>query len=451
MQVTLTEMLQARERRADRQKVLFQKYGKTLICFTMNIAGPIKNSGQIQRGFQLGVRVLKEQLQIAGIDIAFFEENHKETGNEAFFVVDKDPYTVKKIAVEVEEYTQIGKLLYIEVFDSFGERVRRCDVGARERTCLICGGTAQVCARSRTHSVEQLQQESKSILLQSLQQADSHTIAQLACQALLYEVATTPKPGLVDRANSGSHRDMDIFSFQASAAALWPYFLQCAEIGMRTRTEAPEKTFVALRIPGKQAEGDMLRATGGVNTHKGAIFSMGLLCGALGRLKREQWGSPERILLECSAMTVGIVERDFAGLTSTQAKTTGQALYIKYGVTGVRGQAEAGFPAVLNVGLPKLEHGLAHGKTFNEAGCAALLAMLAVTVDTNLIHRGGYEKQQEVAAAMNRLLAAEPFPSEKTLELLDKQFIELNLSPGGTADLLALVYMLYFLKGVQHE
>lgn len=278
----------------------------------------------------------------------------------------------------------------------------------------------------------------------------SGTVARLACQALLYEVATTPKPGLVDRNNSGSHRDMDFFTFQASAAALWPYFARCAETGMDTRSGPPEETFSRLRLLGTLAEGEMFHATGGVNTHKGAIFSMGIFCGALGRLERKDWKNPEQILSECAAMTRGIVSRDYADLTWETAKTAGQRLYLEYGITGVRGQAEAGFPAVLHVGLPKLEAALAAGKTINEAGCAALLAMLAETVDTNLIHRGGYETQQKVAEALSALLEREPFPSEATLEALDGAFMERNLSPGGTADLLALVYLLHFLKEEAH-
>ena len=195
----------------------------------------------------------------------------------------------------------------------------------------------------------------------------------------------------------------------------------------------------------------MRRATGGVNTHKGAIFSMGILCGALGQLERAQWGNPAAVLAECAAMTEGLVSKDYVNLTPETAKTAGQKLYLQYGITGVRGQAEAGFPTVLNVGLPKLEAALAAGKSINEAGCAALLAMLADTVDTNMIHRGGYERAKEAAEEIGALLEKEPFPTKETLEKLDAEFIRDNLSPGGTADLLALVYMLHFLKEEPHE
>lgn len=292
-----------------------------------------------------------------------------------------------ELTVEIEDGTAVGRLFDMDVLRPDGQKVDRQELGLSSRKCLICGGPAQACARSRTHTVAQLQEKTGSILSEAIREADRQTIARLACQALLYEVATTPKPGLVDRANSGSHRDMDIFTFQASAAALWPYFARCAEIGIDTRLESPEETFSRLRVPGKLAEGEMLRATGGVNTHKGAIFSMGILCGALGRLEREQWGNPELVLRQCAAMTKGIVSRDYAGLTMETANTAGQTLYLQYGITGVRGQAEAGFPAVLNIGLPKLEAGLAQGKTINDSGCAALIAMLAETVDTNMIPR----------------------------------------------------------------
>ena len=242
---------------------------------------------------------------------------------------------------------------------------------------------------------------------------------------------------------------MDFFTFQASAAALYPYFSQCVKIG-RTTEEAKE-TFRRLRLPGKLAEGEMLRATAGINTHKGAIFSMGILCGALGRLEREQWSDPSAVLSECAAMTKGLVSEDYVNLTPETAKTAGQKLYLQYGITGVRGQAEGGFPAVLNVGLPKLEAALAAGKSINKAGCAALLAMLADTVDTNMIHRGGYVLAKETSQKLKALLEKEPFPSKETLEALDAEFIEKNLSPGGTADLLTLTYLLHFLKEESHE
>lgn len=237
---------------------------------------------------------------------------------------------------------------------------------------------------------------------------------------------------------------MDIFTFLRSSAALWPYFARCVRTGRETAARPAPETFAALRWPGKLAEGAMAAATGGVNTHKGAVFSLGLLCGALGRLDREAWRRPEGILAEIAAMTAGSVERELSGITD--ARTAGRRAYLQYGVTGVRGQAEAGFPTVLNYGLPVLENGLAQGKSIDEAGTAALLALLVHTTDTNMISRGGMDAQRETAEALARLLADEPYPDRETVNALDAAFIRKNLSPGGSADLLAMCYLLHFLR-----
>lgn len=447
MEVSLTEMLEAREKRAWQQRELLRR-GRTMICFTMNIAGPIKNSPLIGSGYDLGKRLLLGQLDVAGVAVSDFEEVREKTGNECILLVDAEPLTVKAITAELEDHAPIGRLFDMDVLRPDGSKVERQELGLPGRKCLLCGESAQVCARSRKHSVAELQAKTREILQEAVDEWDSREAARLACQALLYEVAITPKPGLVDRENSGSHRDMDFFTFQASAAALQPYFAQCVRIGRQGG--APEGTLRALRLPGKLAEAEMRRATVGVNTHKGAIFSMGILCGALGRLDRESWGNPDRILDECAAMAKGIVSEDYRDLTPETAKTAGQKLYLRYGITGVRGQAEAGFPAVREAGLPTLEAALAAGKNINEASCAALLALLVHTADTNMIHRGGFDGMQQATLEVREILDRENFPSRETLESLDKRFIEKNLSPGGSADLLALTLFLHFLRETAH-
>lgn len=446
MEVTLMQMLDARERRAACQQRLLKQYGTTLLCFTMNIAGPVKNSPLIRRGFELGRRLLEQQLMVMRAKILHYEEISEVTGNEAVFVLDCDALTAKKVAVTIEDGTKIGRLFDMDVLRPDGSKVDRQELGLDARKCLICGGMAQTCARSRTHSVAQLQEKTTSLLEEELAAYEAKRIASHACRALLYEVAATPKPGLVDRANSGSHSDMDFFTFQSSAAALWPYFETCAAIGMETKELLPEETFARLRTPGMLAEGEMLRSTGGVNTHKGAIFSLGILCAALGRMGPEHYAVPELLLYECGQMTHGLVAKDYAGLTPETAVTAGQKLYLQHGITGVRGQAECGFPAVLKVGLPKLEEALAAGRSINDAGCAALLAMMATAVDTNLISRGSVETQQRIAVETAILLMQNPIPGEAVLKEMDAAFIEKNLSPGGTADLLAMVYLLHFMK-----
>lgn len=446
VQVELLQMLEARERRAQRQRALLAEFSAPLICFTMNIAGPIKNSDLIRAGFSIGKNLLWQQLAREKLSPVHFEEINEATGNEACFSISADPLTIKRITTAIEDHTELGRLFDMDVLRPNGQKVDRSELGLPERRCLICGGPARECARSRTHSVAELQQKTTAMLRAAVDREDCRHVAALAVRALLYEVGTTPKPGLVDRRNSGSHQDMDFFTFLNSSSVLHSYFETCCRIGKETASEDPTVTFQALRWPGMEAEGRMLAATGQVNTHKGAIFSMGILCGGLGRLPRNVWADADRVLQECAAMTKGLVESDFFGITLENAKTAGQRLYAEYGITGVRGQAEAGFPAVREYGLPVLEKGLAAGKSIDEAGCAAVLSMLCHAVDTNMISRSNVTVQRQTSAMLQELLEKDPYPDEATLCRLDDAFIEQNLSPGGSADLLALCYMLHFFK-----
>lgn len=444
-EVSLAEMLEARERRVFRQQELMRAYpGMTLVCFTMNIAGPVKNSPLIRRGFSHGCALLRQQLmrfRQKPVYEAVFDET---TGNEGYFVLDIPPLTVKRMTADLEDHDRIGRLFDMDVLDGEGGKVDREELGLAPRTCLLCGQPAKACARSRAHTVAELQEKTNRMLEGFVRAHDLQTIAQDACRALLYEVCTTPKPGLVDQNNSGSHKDMDIFTFMDSAAALQPYFYRCGEIGMDNRKKTPEETFSLLRQAGVEAERSMFRVTNGVNTHKGAIFSVGLACAALGRLDHEKWSDPAAVLTACGELAAGITERDFKDLTD--ARTVGEKLYLQYGIRGVRGQAEDGFPAVLNGGLPVLERELSAGADINRAGSVALLAIICADTDTNLIARGGRQLQLDVTAQIDALLKEQASPSYATIMQLDCEFIDKNLSPGGSADLLGLCYLLHFLK-----
>ena len=441
-EITLPEMLEARERRAARQRELLDQYKLPLASFGMNIAGPVKNSPLIRQGFLLGEKRLFGQLARLRLSCVHSERVDVPSGCEGLYVVDADAKALKALAEEVEDFGELGRLFDMDILSPDGVKLER----KRPRRCLICGGEAKACASRRVHSVPELQAKTREILEAAIEDYDAETVGNLACRSLLYEVCVTPKPGLVDRGDNGSHKDMDIYTFMRSASALWPYFADCARTGRRTADSPPRATFDKLRLSGKMAEIDMLSATGGANTHKGAIFSMGLVCGAAGRIDRELWRNPEKILSEAAEMVQGLSEQDFRKLTRKKADTNGKKLFLKYGVTGIRGEAEAGFPTVLQYGLPVLERGLAMGKSPDEAGAAALLAILAHTVDTNMIARSSPQVQEAVSAWLWGTLDINPYPNRETLQGLNRDFVGRNLSPGGSADLLSLCWMLHFLR-----
>ena len=433
--VDVAAVLAARDCRAQRQRELREQYGVPLISFTMNIAGPIKRTALIERGFDLGLARLEGQLCACRARVLHRETVREDTGCEAFYAVDLSAPRLKALCVALEECDELGRLFDLDVLDADGIKLARSE----ERCCLICGSVGKGCARSRAHSVEELQHRTEEILCRAIEEHEQTRIGELACRALLYEACTTPKPGLVDRCNSGSHTDMDLFTFMAGAAALQPYFARCAAIGRETAKKPPQDTFSSLRSAGRLAEGEMLRATGGVNTHKGAVFIMGVVCAALGRLGRDAWSDAGKILGECAAMTAEVtVELERA------ADTAGERFYRDYGLRGIRGEVEDGFPTVEKAGFPALERALVDGKSLEQAGCEALLALMAVCEDTALVHRVGYAGWQEVKLRAEQLL--QEGVTRQSLERFDRDMMARNASPGGSADLLALCWLLHFLK-----
>lgn len=440
MDTTLQEILAARERRVQTQNALLAQYQKPIICFTMNTPGPEKYNAKIAVGFWLGDRLLQQALQ--GTQILYRQVRYENTGCEGFYVVDQPAQALKQLTVSLEDATPLGRLFDMDVLDADGMHLHREALGLDSRKCLICQENAAICARSRAHGLDMLLERTDALLDTAVEQM-SEMIAHTACLALEKEVTTTPKPGLVDENNSGAHRDMDIGHFFASIRALKPYFQRVAMEGFLTQELDATEILPRLRPMGMEAEQAMLCATGGVNTHKGAIFSLGLLCAAAGRLSPENW-SPDNLCAAAAAMAAGVT-KELSNITADNAATAGQQIYTAHGITGVRGQAEAGFPAVLKTGLPVLQQGLSQGLSLNDAGCATLLHLLAVTDDTNLIHRSDRQTQLQVKQSVADLVAKDPYPDKAVIEQLDRDFIQRDLSPGGSADLLAATYFLHFL------
>ena len=446
--VTLQELLAARDSRAARQRELLAQYGRPVVSFCMNIAGPVKQSPVTCRGFREGQERLAAALGAARLPVVFCEERAAAAGCEALWVVDGPVWQLKEVCMEIEERDALGRLFDLDVLAPGGGKLSREDLGFPPRPCLICGQRGKGCASRRIHAVQELQEKTDGILSRCFAARDRETLAAMAGRALLYEVCTTPKPGLVDRWNNGSHRDMDVFTFMDSTTALLPYFKKAVEIGQETAGEPPARTFRRLREAGLRAEKAMFCATKGVNTHKGLIFSLGCILGAAGRLWTPEGPCREaqRVLEMCRQMVSPAVEEDLAFLARSAARTEGERLYVSAGLRGARGEAADGFPAVQHVGLPALRAALGRGATLEKAGVTALLALMQETADTNLVARGGMEGRHWAAEQAARLLSEGDGPSDGAVREFDQEMIRRNLSPGGCADLLAITFFLHFLE-----
>ena len=461
--VTLDEILQAREDRKIKQMELLSSGQYTLICFTLNIPGENKVYPLSKKAFDAGLKAINEQCLLENFNIQHHETTRNNTGYEGYWTINSDATIVKKSMIEIESMHPIGRLFDIDVFDAFGTPIKGSDWGRAERSCLICDEPVWACARSRKHSISELSLKVANTIYNYITQRFIDTISLSATRAALYEVSTSPKPGLVDRFHNGSHRDMDFFTFIDSSCALIPYFRNMVSIGCNY--EGSLDSFLPrLRYAGKLAESSMSEMTNGINTHKGLIFSLGIMCAAVGYLyNAKKQLTLKNITSVCSKIAFSTAEELFGLLseplttshecthTSPILKTTvtthGESIYSTYGFEGIRGEVAKGFPNVVNHGYPILKKYVTDGVSLNDAGVITLLHLIAHANDTNILYRSNLRRMQKIQQDLQKSLRSEKSVDGllKVANSLDLEFISENISPGGSADLLAVSFMLFFI------
>lgn len=255
-------------------------------------------------------------------------------------------------------------------------------------------------------------------------------LGRMAISALHSELACSPKPGLVTPFSRGSHADMDAATFMRSLFALRGYYVAIADAAIRS------DDFEPLRRLGIDAERAMLSATGGINTHRGAIFSLGLLVAQAARLRACR-GMPATAEMVCASIAGW--REDLLGAALDPA-SPGQRARARHGVGGVREQAAGGFPLLQSVGIPSLRAALHDGLPPNAARVQALMQLVAATDDLNLLHRGGADGLAFAQAQARAFLAEGGVRAagwEARMDTLCRAFEARRLSPGGSADLLA--------------
>jgi triphosphoribosyl-dephospho-CoA synthase len=256
-------------------------------------------------------------------------------------------------------------------------------------------------------------------------------IGRAAVLALHDELALSPKPGLVTLTSRGSHTDMDAHTFMRSLFALRGYFAQIADRG------AAGAPFEVLEHCGREAEARMLAATGGINTHRGAIFMLGLLCASAGASVAA--GVPPHPSLLRRTLLDRWGEALAARARRPSALPGGQAAR-RLGLRGASAEAALGFPVLFETAVPALQRARARGLAPREARLDTLFHVMAVLDDSNLAHRGGLEGLRLAQHAARDFLAAGGTARPGGLEAaeaLGERFEQHRLSPGGAADTLA--------------
>ena len=452
--VDLLTVLDNREWRSRLQdKLKVTNYDKIVISAKLNIPGPIKNNDILQKIFMDGWQTFVAGLECNSQYEMLFAE--RVTGPEAFITVDGNLAAVKKTAILFEETYVLGRLFDIDVMAN-GQadyQLSREELGFGPRLCLICGKPAKVCAKEQNHTLD----EGYEVINQMYQGATSkelifekesqETVVNNALKGLLYEVSLNPKPGLVDPVSMGSHTDMNMFMFIDSSLSLKSYLDQAFKLGRNFEGSDLKLLFNALRAEGVLAEQTMFNATNNVNTHKGAIFSLGIWVTAIAYSTKDGSATMTEVRRVIQRMVEGLIEKDLA--SNRVAMTAGEQQFQTYQLTGIRGEAVNGFPGVAEIAVPFLQ---ATFGTMTQRLLDTLMKIAATLEDSTLIKRA---KTPDVLAEIKewtsiyfKLGGSHTEEGMKYLYDLDRVFIERNLSIGGSADTLILTIFIGQLTGL---
>lgn len=457
----INPLLEAREERWRKRlrKAAALPPGSSLVTLTLRMPAPLRLREEWgQRARQIH-RALLDSFEERGFPPGQEEFRLGADGPEGYLVVSAGAAEVKKAAIAFEQHHPLGPLADGDVMDPSGQTVGREDLSLPPRTCLLCGHRGAECTRERIHPPEEIEKRVEFLWKGwegaekpfSFREESSARIARCADTALHFEAAACPKPGLVDPLTRGAHGDMDYFTFLRSGSSLAPWWGVFARSGWNFRGDDPALLLPPLRDEGRRAEAAMFKATEGINTHKGLIFSLGILCAASGMLERRGAPfSPRECCTAAAGIVRGVGEADFAAARRKErgSLTAGERLFVDFGVTGIRGEAEKGFPSVTDHALPRLRGDLEEGVTMNDAMVNALLVLFTVSEDTNVLARCGTD-----GAALLKKKGAEPLAAggmktpdgRAAVHALDGLFTESRLSPGGCADLLAVTVFLHLL------
>jgi triphosphoribosyl-dephospho-CoA synthase len=271
--------------------------------------------------------------------------------------------------------------------------------------------------------------------LASPNQSGCQLLGTLATAALVTEATLTPKPALVDQRGSGAHNDLTLESMLRSALALEPFFQEMARISSGARPDLSLREELA--ECGRRAEIAMRQATGGANSHRGAIWCLGLLVSAAAMQEGDTHASA---IAETAAKIAAFPDRNASDL-----ETHGLVMKRTYGVGGARVEAQSGFPHVIKVGLPHLRNRRRAGATETSYRLDTLLAIMSNLDDTCLLYRGGLQALKTAKSGAQEVIAFGGTNNPRgmaRLFQLDKDLLQLGASPGGSADLLAATLFL---------
>jgi holo-ACP synthase/triphosphoribosyl-dephospho-CoA synthase len=412
--------------------------GYPCVSLSINVPGYPKSNHAVTCFFKYCLQDLQYLLKSHLIEVLNREAIEKCDAAGDYFVAPVSAgnlgiVELKQICEDFEGGHPLGRYIDVDVYDEKGN----CISSGKSKFCFYCKDKPAIeCRREQAHDMVQL----RSLMFSNMrdycnrqrESLLSKQLASLAMKALLYEISLTPKPGLVDRLSNGSHADMNFLTFADSSAAISFYFEELVQAGFAFQDEKYIRALPIIRNIGLRMEAAMFRATTNINTHKGLIFLMGLTLFSCGKLYSSlNHFDPEYFRSIVRDICRDIVKRELQDSKSSNP-THGLAVFQSSGFSGARGEAEGGLQTVFEIGLPYL---LKENQLNDTALTQCFLAIASKNMDTNILYRGG----QAVLITFQKLCktALEDYTDSNFMKVAEFCKNE-NISPGGSADLLAL-------------
>ena len=413
------------------------------LSLSLNIPGYPKSNGTVKAFFEECLNDLKYFLKA---NLVFIIEEESIEGCDAagdFYFVPCSPGNLSLIAIkgfceDFEQNHQLGRFIDVDLNDPDGNTLS----SGKSKLCFFCLERPAIeCRRENTHEPEELRAfmfpRMESYCHGKRESRIIKKLSSLAQKALLHEISLSPKPGLVDKFSNGCHADMNYQTFINSTAAISPYFGELVLEGFAFPVQDLTKALPLIRNIGLSMESAMNEATQNINTQKGIIFLMGLSLFACGKLlSSNDYFNAEKFRSIIRHITRDIVMRELVD-SKRVAKSHGEEIFHNYGFSGARGEAEGGFNMVFEYGLPQLN---GFTNLNDEIITKSFLAIASNNLDTNILFRSG----PEVLNNFKQLCkyALDDFNDRNYSAVIDFCKKE-NISPGGSADLLAVTIFVY--------
>jgi holo-ACP synthase/triphosphoribosyl-dephospho-CoA synthase len=446
----LNSILEARE-----QRVIFKKFlaGKGLasLSFSLNIPGYPKSNSTAKSFFGRCLTELRCHLKSHLIEIISKDAIEICDAAGDFFLVPLaggilSLHDIKQICEDFEVKHPLGRFLDVDLNDELGDTVS----SGKSKLCFYCKARPAIdCRRSNAHDPELLRSYMFGEMANYCRLRKESQIAKglsaFALKAILLEISLTPKPGLVDKFSNGSHSDMDYQTFINSSAAISVWFEELVRAGLHFEEDDLTKALPVIRNIGLQMEAAMYEATSNINTQKGIIFLMGLSLVSCGKL----YSQNDKFETETFRGIVRDICKDIVRnelvLSSQSEISHGEEIFQKYGFSGARGEAESGFKMVFEFGFPQLNE---FSELNDESLIKCFLAIASGNTDTNILYRRGPKVLSEFQEICK--IALEKF-NEKNYSNVIEYCLRESISPGGSADLLAISIFIWSIIRAEHE